>query len=230
MAASEDASLLTRLVSELQDMTRESDTVEAVLKQVLEVAPDADHASVTVRRRRHGHETLAASSSVAAQADRLQYELGEGPCVSAADESDWFRSGDVKEDERWPVWGREAARLGLSSMLCLSLSSRGEPAGALNLYSHRAGAFDDVEQRELALLYAAHVSGALTSVRTTQGLESALGTRHEIGMAQGVLIERFGLTPETSLGLLKRLSNEQNRKLRELAAEIVADAVGNGRG
>lgn len=71
------------------------------------------------------------------------------------------------------------------------------------------------------MLYAAHAANALSSARLVSGLETAIGTRHAIGMAQGILIERYGLSVDQSFAFLQRLSQNLNRKLRDVAHEIV---------
>jgi AmiR/NasT family two-component response regulator len=41
-------------------------------------------------------------------------------------------------------------------------------------------------------------------------------------MAVGIIMERYNLDAEASLGFLKRVSSQQNRKLRDLATELLA--------
>lgn len=52
-------------------------------------------------------------------------------------------------------------------------------------------------------------------------LRTAIGTRHVIGMAQGILIERFGLTQDSSFELLRRLSSTHETKVHDVARELV---------
>ena len=53
-------------------------------------------------------------------------------------------------------------------------------------------------------------------------LRQALESRHAIGLAQGLLMNRYGLTVEQSFEYLRRRSQAENVKLRELAASVVA--------
>ena len=55
-----------------------------------------------------------------------------------------------------------------------------------------------------------------------QQLTDALATRGEIGRAQGILMERYGLDADTAFALLRRLSSTSNRKVREIAESIIA--------
>ncbi|GAB3295746.1 ANTAR domain-containing protein [Epidermidibacterium keratini] len=215
---------LTQLARELQAEPDEAVTTQSVLLHALEIVADAEMASLTVRARRHTFQTLGATSSTAEQVDQGQYELGEGPCVASAeglDGAEWFRSSDVSKDQRWPRWGPTAFEHGVRSFLSVCLRSKGKPFGALNMYSSKRGAFADPAELEVALLYGVHAANALSSARLVSGLEAALGSRHEIGMAQGILIERYGLTVEQSFAFLRRLSQNLNRKLNDVAREIV---------
>lgn len=58
-------------------------------------------------------------------------------------------------------------------------------------------------------------------------LQTALDTRIVIEQAKGVLAERSGGPVEAAFDVLRKRSQLQNRKLREIAAEIVA-SVGAG--
>lgn len=59
-------------------------------------------------------------------------------------------------------------------------------------------------------------------------LKRALRTRHEIGVAQGALMERYGLDEGAAFRYLARISQETNVKLYLVAAKIVKE-LGAGR-
>ncbi|WP_153504598.1 GAF and ANTAR domain-containing protein [Cumulibacter manganitolerans] len=216
-----DAESMARLAAELQAQPNEGITAGAVLENALAMIDDAQMASLTLRARRHTYKTLGATHEEARALDEAQYALDEGPCVDTAESGEWFRSGDLPADPRWPRWGPLAAEHGVHSMLSVRLGAADEIFGALNLYSKERSAFGDRDQVEFALLYAIHATNALSAARLVTGLETAIGTRHEIGMAQGIVMERYDLTVDQSFAFLRRLSQSLNRKLREVAREIV---------
>ncbi|KQT90916.1 hypothetical protein ASG49_14475 [Marmoricola sp. Leaf446] len=221
MGPSRDATLLTAIAAELQEHPTEDATVADVLDRAVALLPPADHASLTVRRRHVGWHTVGATSPLALRADELQYALEEGPCVEAYDAADHRHSDRVADDPRWPRWGPAADDLGLRSVLSIGLQARGERVASLNLYAAAPEGFGDPSVVELARLYAVHASYALHSAHRRAGLESAIGSRHVIGVAQGMLVERFGLDLESSFALLQRLSSTHNRKLRDICEELV---------
>lgn len=222
MDTTEIARSMADVAAALLDEPDEQIALDMIVAKAVDVVRDADHASVTVRDRRHHHETLAATSDVAMAADALQYELDEGPCIETADHVEWIRSGQVGLDARWPRWGPRAADLQVGSLLAVPLYAQERRVGALNLYSEALGAFDDVDEIDLALVYATHAAYALLTVRKVAGLGSALVTRHEIGVAQGIIMERYGTTVDRSFEFLRRLSSHSNRKLAQVAHQIVA--------
>lgn len=223
MPTEADAALLAEVAAELHGngLNNEPTTAQRVVSKALEVIGEAEHASVTVIRGRGRFESLGVTSEVARKADEAQYELREGPCVDTAETGEWFRSGDVAHDPRWPMWGPQAARLGVGSLLSVRLLADGQPIGALNLYAGVGGAFSDRDTVDLASIYATHAALALAAAHQLSGLETAMSSRHVIGMAQGMLMQRYALSPDGAFALLRRLSSHQNVKLRDLAEHVV---------
>ena len=70
-------------------------------------------------------------------------------------------------------------------------------------------------------IFGQHASVALATARREAGLRQAIDARHLIGQAQGILMERFDLTADQSFAVLRRYSQENNVKLRSVAAEII---------
>ncbi|HEX2301415.1 MAG TPA: GAF and ANTAR domain-containing protein [Pseudonocardiaceae bacterium] len=134
-----------------------------------------------------------------------------------------FQIDDMTAEERYPRWTRAVAeQTGIRSSLSLQLFTDAEQnsLGALNLYSPEPNAFDD-ETRAEGLAFAAQAAVALRSAQTEEHLRSGMVTRNLIGMAQGILIERLKITPDRAFGVLSRLSQESNTKLRDVARRLV---------
>ncbi|MBA2953698.1 ANTAR domain-containing protein [Nocardioides sp. CGMCC 1.13656] len=73
------------------------------------------------------------------------------------------------------------------------------------------------------MLFATHAAQALDAAQVIAGLRAALGSRHQIGVAQGILMQRHGLTIEQAFAVLQRFSHESNTKLNDVAAEIARE-------
>lgn len=212
---------LARSATALSGTPGEVATPQRVCEVAVELVEDCDDASVTVRRRGGGAETLASSSPLAEQLDLLQYSSKQGPCLDAATEAGLLRSRDLHEEGRWPRWTPAAARQGVGSLVCVQLLAGNDLHGAVNLYSRRQGGFDD-EAMDLALLYTTHATLALNAARVTSGLATAMNTRHQIGVAQGILMARHGLDLQQAFEVLQRYSSEQNTKLATVAERVIA--------
>ncbi|TGO03872.1 GAF and ANTAR domain-containing protein [Serinibacter arcticus] len=215
-----DAGDLARHAELIDHETGVRDTVDQILAGAIDYVGDAVHATVTTTRERH-HVVLGSSSALAAEAARSQFEAGQGPVLDAFAEDTWLRSGDVTLDPRWPRWGPRAAELGLRSVLMMQLLAHRRPVGALTLYAEEADVFADLNKIDLALLFAGHAGTGLSATRVIEGLEIAVSSRQAIGMAQGILLERFNLDPAGAWSVLRRLSTTSNRKVNDIAEEIV---------
>ncbi|MFC8435043.1 GAF and ANTAR domain-containing protein [Streptomyces sp. NPDC057253] len=173
-------------------------------------------------------ETLAATDQLVIDSDRLQERLAEGPCFDAARTAQGdrtFRIADLTaESERWPVFAPRAHALGVGSMMGFLLFTDDDDLGALNLYSREPGAF--TEASELAgWLLASHAAVALSAARTHAQMEQAVTTRHVIGEAMGILMGSHHLTEEQAFDVLRRYSQENNVKLREVARQVCEKGV-----
>jgi len=197
--------------------------VAATVEQIVQLARttiDSDYAGISLVHARRKVETAAATAPVVEEGDALQYQLGEGPCLQAIWSDDVFVVADVASDERWPRWGPRAAELGLCSVLAVRLGSDEETLGALNLYASNCRQFDS-EEIAVALVFATHASVALAAARQQEQLRRAVDARHLIGLAQGVLMERFEIDAARAFDVLRRYSQDRNVKLRTIAQEVV---------
>lgn len=216
-----------RISQELLEIHDEQAAVEEICRRALEVVEPVACASVTVRRRRGRLQTLASTHPRAARADALQHELGQGPCLETALTGMPFLVSSTAEDGRWPRWGRSVAEQGIGSMLSVELAATAldegqDPLGALNLYADRALAFTERDV-ERALVFGVHAANALAVARLVTTLGEAIEARHHVGLAQGVLVHRHGIDPDTAFERLRDFSSQRNLKLREVASHVVAE-------
>lgn len=195
-------------------------TFERVVKRAVEVVPGADHCGITLRQRRGRAATVASTDDVVDRIDAAQHDLQEGPCLDAAAHRGTCAVVDLKSEERWPRWTPLALGFGVRSALCVCLQSGSQVLGALNLYAHRPGVFDQ-DTVDIALVFAVHATEALSKAKVVTNLQAALESRHAIGMAQGVLAVRYGVSYETAFNVLQRYSNDTNTKLRDVARMVL---------
>jgi GAF domain-containing protein len=216
-----DSDHVARLVVELAGEDDVEPTLDGVLRQVLEAAPDVDGVSLTLRGARGRWVVLGATSDLAERVVEEQHSRREGPCLAAALGAAWVRSGDVGADDRWPSWGPVAARAGVASVFSVGLTASGEGIGALGLLAGARRAFDDQEVVDLVVLAATHAARSLDAARLAPGLSTALSPVHRIGLAQGIAMARYSLGADEAAALLDSLAARCEVDVRDLAAELV---------
>lgn len=197
----------------------------AIARLARTLLPGIDHVAVLVSRRGDSPVTWAATDDVAARLDQLQLDLDEGPGLTAmsADGTALLeRIERVAATERWPTYVALAREWGLRSQLALRLGPDRGDVAVLNLYSTSSDVVAaDTEQ--LAGSLATHAGLALVHVRERTNLRAALETRKLIGMALGMTMERYRLDEDGAFAFLTRVSATTERKLRDVAATIVAE-------
>ena len=198
-------------------------TAERTVDRIAEYAKAGmrcDDAGILLVHSRRRIETAAATSERAEKAHTLQTDLDEGPCLDAltGDES-FYLIDDTAVDPRWPRWGSIVAELGVRSVISVRLETRARRYGSLNLYCATPGMFgiDDVA---VASIFARHASIALATSQETDGLQKAMDARKVIGIAMGILMERYEIEPDRAFDVLQRYSQSHNIKLREVAQEV----------
>ena len=173
-------------------------------------------ASVTLVGVNGGAETTATSTEIIERADNLQYRFDEGPCLSAAETGGVYKIVETATDPRWPTWGPAVAAMGLHSVLSIHLFTDAPGARRVEPLLRGPRDFSD-DEMEIAKVVAAHASVALARLRSERDLWRAIDSRHLIGQAQGMLMERFKLSPEKAFAVLRRYSQQHNIKLHEVA-------------
>ncbi|MDY7087636.1 MAG: GAF and ANTAR domain-containing protein [Actinomycetota bacterium] len=197
----------------------EASDLTAIVAEAVAMIPSATWAGLSElnRGRLTPRATLGEPPSVL---DRLQRELGTGPCVDAAREQRVVVLDDTGADERWPEFAAEAVRHGVRSMLCVPLWVDSLRLGTLSLYGEKTGAFGESERR-LAAVYGTLAALAMADGRRVAQLTLALETRDLIGQAKGVLMERLRITPDAAFEVLTRISQNANERLASVAERVV---------
>ena len=194
-----------------------------VVRAARETIPGTEHAGISLTHARGRIETVASTSPVVERIDAVQYSLGEGPCVDAVRSRRQSWSNHLGQDVRWPRFGPRAEELGVRSQMGIALFDEPDVVGVLNLYSSAAGAFDD-QTPGVAAIFATHAAHALGRTLKLEQLNEALTTRRAIGVAIGLVMERYQLSEQRAFQFLIRTSQTGNVKLRDVAERLVADA------
>ncbi|HEY9290010.1 MAG TPA: GAF and ANTAR domain-containing protein [Microlunatus sp.] len=211
-----------RLAEELGRPSGEQPTLERIVELAVETIDACDYCGVSLRDADGTVSCAAGSDPVVPEIDDLHGQLDDGPFLDTVWELDTRPIANTAVDSRWPRWSAQVALRGIGSILSLKLDPpQGQADAALNLYARQAYAFDPTDLA-IASIFARHAGVALGAVRVQDGLRTAVRSRQIIGVAQGILMQRFGLSLDASFELLRRYSQDHNLKLRTIAANLVA--------
>jgi GAF domain-containing protein len=220
---------LADAVRELEAQADPPHTLKCLVDITPEFFSSCDHVGISVVERDR-IRTPVATNEVLRELDEAQYALGQGPCREAIREHATVVVHDLESDPRWPEWGRAMVdALGIRSSLSFRLFTRPDRTwGALNVYSTKPDAFSDEDVHQGQTI-AAMAAVALARSINDEQLAAALESRTVIGQAIGMLMERYGLDEDRAFDVLRRLSSQENIKLRDLAAQVVATRTLPGR-
>ena len=223
-----ELALLTGLVSS-GFLTQEnaSKAVQSLAYVLKDAIPNSVGAGASIINSRGRRESSGATDPVVLRADKLQYKLGQGPCLSAWAEQSPIIIQDVREESRWPKWTAAVADLPLRSVLSAPLTTEGRRIGVIKVYSPVPMAFDDHSVFLVDRLAgpAAALLGNARDRETSRELDALLmgvmANRDLISRAEGILMERMLIGAPEALGVMLAASRDEHKPLHEVAREIV---------
>lgn len=203
-------------------------STEERLRKIAELATEVTGSSWSAIARATDRAPVVAAAGAADVGEviaRIQAAGGDGPTGEAVRSGTTVYVPDLSAETRWPEHVRELLeRTPVRSVLAFHLQlDRAAPLGTLTLYSSTRHAFPP-PVCAVAAVYAGHAAVALdhdSEQARADNLELALASNREIGIAIGILVERYKITPEQGFDMLRAASQHTHRKLREIASDIV---------
>lgn len=193
-----------------------------LINNAVDHIPGATYAGITVVST-HNRDvaTPAATHEYPRTLDSLQQKHREVPCYDAAVEHDSYYISHLREETRWPSFRSDALdQTPIQSIAAFQLFTTRDTVGALNLYSDVSDAFDQ-ESRDLGYIFSAHAATVWSALQRGEQFRSALASRDTIGQAKGMIMERYSVNAIQAFELLRRLSQESNVRLHEIARQLV---------
>lgn len=181
------------------------------------------------RRTSSGH-----TDRIVGQADAVQYEYGEGPCLTAWATEQPVLVKDLQTELRWPQWRMAVAALPVRSVVSAPLIAGRNSIGALKLYAAAPDTYDESSTVLLQLFAApaatllSHVQASEAPHKMTAGLQASLYSRDLVNRACGVLMERLGLTHEAALHRLIKYARDENAALQQVSERVLAGTPAPG--
>jgi hypothetical protein len=174
--------------------------------------------------------SICTSNEVSAVLERLQFELGEGPCVDAYAEKRPVAEPDLLRatSGRWPAFARPAIEAGVGAVFAFPLQVGAARLGALQLHDERPGALTD-EQHADALVMADIAAQAVLVMQSDappgllgHDLEAGADFKYVVHQASGMVAAQLEVSVATALTRLRAYAFGNDRPLDEVAAAVVA--------
>jgi GAF domain-containing protein len=230
-----DGTDLERRIADLSQHLLSEETIEMVLHRVAGLAvgvlPSCDACGVSLVTEGRV-STRVATDSMAERVDLHQYTVGEGPCLDAVRTGTALRVDAMAGETRWPRFVPRAVEEGVVSSYSVPLMVHGRTVGALNLYS-RSRAFGPADE-SAASLFVSQAAVSMVNAQTYQRardvidqLNEALANRDVIGQAKGIIMARDGCSADEAFDVLTSMSQSRNRKLRDVARQVIDSAAEN---
>ncbi|WP_315094121.1 GAF domain-containing protein [uncultured Cellulomonas sp.] len=165
------------------------------------VVPAASGAGLTLEGPDAETVTLAATHPDVELLDALQYEIGEGPCLTAWRDRVVVRVDDVTVERRWPRWCEEAARTEMRCSLSAPMVVGDTVLGAVKVYGRSPGSVTEDDEATMrvfaaqAAILVAHAQDYRRAGALSDNLQLVLRQRDDINRACGVLMQREGRRP-----------------------------------
>ena len=199
------------------------ETLDAIVGAARTSVPGFDHVGISIMHGKDSIETKAATGQLVWELDAVQYDLMEGPCVDSLREEPTVSAPHLRDDRRWPRYVPQAVEHGVRSQMGYRLYVDDHVLGGLNFYSTESDTIAD-GACEIGELFATHATVALGRAIEEDNLNVALTTRGLVGQAVGLTMARFQIPSERAFQFLVRASSTSNIKVRDIAAEVVAQA------
>ena len=187
----------------------------------------AEAAGVMLADPRGGLRLIASSDERMRLLELFELQGAQGPCLDAFASGRAVQASAADSRARWPVFAPRASGAGFQVMCAVPLRVRADVIGALNLFRGSDEPFTRTEM-EIAQAMAEMAAIGLIQERAlrernllTEQLQAALNSRVVIEQAKGMLAEYLTMTVDDAFKLLRRYARDHNRKLSEIASEVV---------
>jgi transcriptional regulator with GAF, ATPase, and Fis domain len=192
----------------------------------------ADATGVLIADPRGGFEVIAASDQPTWFVERLQAQLGEGPCLACIEDNTEVAVPEPDSArEHWPRFADVMTEAGFRSMYAHPMRLMDRAVGGLNIFYNSQTDLPPTDRRLAQALADLAVLG-LTQERDQRRVErlaeqtlTTLNDRTHLGHAVGIVASTLNVTPQTARAMLVATGASSGRSLRDLANAITSGTL-----
>jgi hypothetical protein len=169
---------------------------------------------------------LGASDAIGQLIEQVQFDVGEGPCLSAFRDGQPVLVPDLSAPEstaRWPVFTKEMRTTPVRALFAFPLQIGAISMGVMECYRTSAGSLAEVSE---ALVVAETVTLALLCVHSQESepllTSLAINDHSQVHQATGMVAAQLEITPEEAFVRLRAYAYRHGRSLDEIGADVVA--------
>jgi hypothetical protein len=173
---------------------------------------------------------LGTTDEVSNQLERLQFSLGEGPCVDAFQYSRVVLEPRLAAPEvnRWPAFTTAALATGARALFGFPLTVGAARLGALNLYRLAPGRLSDDQHSDALAMshvmadWVLHMQSTAAAGQLARALARDLDVHAVVHQAAGAVSVQLEVSLTEALIRLRAYAFAHDRPLHEVGADIVA--------
>jgi len=174
--------------------------------------------------------SVCSSNEVSALIERLQFTLGEGPCVDAYEQNHPVLEPDLTNPAtaRWLGFTPSAVAAGARAVFGFPMQVGAVRLGALNIYRDRSGDLSD-DQHADALVMAGVAARAVLAMQAgappgllAAELEAGSDFHYVVHQASGMVAAQLGVSVGEALIRLRAYAFAHDRSLTAVADDVVA--------
>jgi GAF domain-containing protein len=229
---------LSTVIARIQGLLLTEEKVTTAVRLLAQAAKESVAgtigAGVSLLDARGRRTSSGYTDTIVSQADAIQYQCGEGPCLTAWAAEKPVLVKDLNAESRWPEWRKGVAGLPILSVVSAPMVAGGQSIGALKLYAAVPNVYDEGSAALLQLFAApaatllSHIQASEAPLRMSEGLQASLYSRDVVNRACGVLMERLGVPHEAALQLLIKQAREENAALQQVCERVLAGTPAPG--
>lgn len=215
-------------MGKLDGQDRRGDPPEGLVRELLTAcveAGDVDGAGLSLRARTGPSEPVLGTDAVADALERLQFTLGEGPCIDATSSGSPVLVPDLDEagalTARWPMFVREARHHDVRAVFAFPLRIGAIALGVADLYRRAPGPLSRARLARV-LTVMDSMTLALLDVGSVRGFSvGAEPLGMSVHRAAGMVMAQLDSSIDEALARMRATAFAEGVPIDELADDVV---------